>query len=371
MRTAVARDTLLLALLLVGGVVAAAPAPALPAKETPWRTASLASQGFDPAKFTAVDDVIRKDLPACRSLVVVRHGYLVFEGYYHRATAETKQDLRSVTKPIISTLIGIAIGRGAIRGVDEKVSDFFPEYITAASDPREQKITLRHCLTMTAGLDLDTFGPGPTKTAEGGWVGQMLHRKMASDPGKEFAYGKDGWPAHLASACVARATKMSTRAFAEQYLFGPLGIQAGNWNADPDGFQAGTGSLEITPRAMAKFGQLFLQNGRWEGRQVVPAAWVKQATSVQFGGRDKNNGEGFLWGVSDRIGYRTFAAGGYGGQLIFVVPDLDLVVVMTGKDRIFPDEMRDHTHVVRDYVLAAIKGAHIKPRQPRPAPPSQ
>ncbi len=354
------RAVLVTALLAVALDVGAAPS-------SDWRTASLESQGFDSSKFTAADNHIRKDLPGCRSLLVVRHGYLVFEGYYHRATPDFKQDIRSITKMVISTLAGIAIGRGDIRSVDQKVSDFFPEYFTAATDPRERAITLRHCLTMSVGLDLNTFGPGPTKTAEGGWVGQMLHRKMVSDPGKEFNYGKDGWPAHLASACIARATKMSTRAFAEKYLFGPLGIEAGEWNTDPDGFHAGTGSLQLTPRDMAKLGQLFLQGGQWRGRQVVPASWVKAATSVQFSGRgDMQNGFGFIWGVSNRIGHRTFAAGGYGGQVIYVVPDFDLVVVMTGKDRIFPDEMRDHSHVVRDYVLAAIKGAQMAPRQSQP-----
>jgi len=265
--------------------------------------------------------------------VVVRNGFLVCEHYYQGRTAGTKNHIRSVTKSIMSAIVGIAVDRGMITSVERPILDYFPEYHTADSDDRKATITLDHLLTMTAGFEWNelTFDVEASKAVEDWFFGgkqaalyNALPRPLANEPGRVFNY--DSPAADLISVILTRAVHQDMQSFAVAHLFDPLGITDFAWEVDPAGFRRGSAGLVMRPRDLAKFGQLYLQRGRWANHQLISSAWVGTSTVSQVALGD-GHGYGRLWWVTDGEPIRFFAAVGYGGQLLLVVPSQQLVVV--------------------------------------------
>jgi CubicO group peptidase (beta-lactamase class C family) len=296
--------------------------------------------------------------PQLRSLLVVRHGKLVYERYWH-GDAHTGQEAFSVTKSFTGALVGIALGDHKLKGLDQTVGVLLAAHLPAGADPRLAKVTVAQLLTMTGGL----AGDDPTQGGDPGlmqhlqqsrdWVREILGRKPATTPGSTFAYSNAG--SHLLSAIVADATGRSTLAFARAKLFNPLGIHTEHalvgvdapnvspalrrayqrsavaWPTDPQGYHTGFGGLKLPSRDLAKLGYLYLNGGRWDGVQVIPADYVRASSRRQSvpppaAGVD---GYGYQWWVTTEHGHPSFVAVGYGGQFVQVVPDLDLVVVIT------------------------------------------
>jgi CubicO group peptidase (beta-lactamase class C family) len=267
--------------------------------------------------------------------------------------------LYSTTKSVTSALIGIAIDRGTIESVDQRVVDFFIDRSIANLDPRKQSLTLEHLLTMSCGFEwegpddqLHTWGQA---LASRNPIQFMLDQPMASDPGSEWYY--NGGCSHLLSAILTEASGRSALDFARQYLFDPLGITQVEWPRDWQGYYFGGQDIWLTPRDMAKFGYLFLREGEWDGRQIIPADWVAQSSETRFhlGG---GMGYGYQWWTLPELG-AYYAAGAY-EQRIYVLPDLDLVVVFTADNRVEgerPGEIRDGPPItpqwLADYVIPA------------------
>ena len=297
-----------------------------------WRTASPESQGLDPGALAQAFDFVRTHHVPIHSLLIVRHGYLVLDAYFWPFQAGRTHDLASVTKSVTSTLVGIAIGQGRLTGVDQPVLPLFAGLAITNRDARKERITLEHLLTMTSGLDCH-YAPRETTlwqmfTAPD-WVRFVLDLPMANEPGARYEYCSPGM--HLLSAAIARATGMSALRFARRELFGPLGIVDVAWPADPQGVTFGWGDLHLQPRDAAKLGYLWLHEGRWEDRQLVPAEYLRDAVRVHShprAGPEQEYGYG-MW-VYPRRQPPSFEALGRGGQRISVVPGADLVVVMTG-----------------------------------------
>jgi CubicO group peptidase (beta-lactamase class C family) len=228
--------------------------------------------------------------------------------------------------------MGIAIGEGHIEGVDAKVADFFPDHRDWQSDPLKREITIEHLLTMTSGLDWPESSVSYSSARNimrqmmrsPDWVEFVLDRPMAAAPGTTFNYSSGG--SHLLSAIIAEATGVRTISFAREYLFEPLDIAPGSWTSDPQGIAFGAGGVRLTPRDMAKLGQLYLQGGAWGGEQIVPAEWVEASVARQVGAHGAASYYGYQWWVR---GSGIYAAHGYRGQRIFVVPHLEMVVVFT------------------------------------------
>jgi CubicO group peptidase (beta-lactamase class C family) len=321
-----------------------------------WRTAPPARVGMDP-KVLAVLDTNVAYHPQLRSLLVVRHGYLVYERYWN-GDAHTGQAAFSVTKSFTSALVGIALGDHHLQSLNQTVGELLAAHLPPNADPRLAKVTVRQLLTMTSGLAGDTPPDGdPDLTyrlyRSRDWVRHILARKPVTKAGTTFAYSNAG--SHLLSAIVADTTGHSTLAFARARLFGPLGIHTEQafqpvgvafptpaeerayerakvaWPTDPQGYHSGFGGLKLPARDLAKLGYLYLHGGRWDGVQVVPAGYVGASTQRQShpppGGRF--DGYGYQWWVTSEHGHPSFVAVGYGGQFIQVIPDLDLVVVIT------------------------------------------
>ena len=297
-----------------------------------WRHSSPEAQGMDSATLAEAFDFIRERRIPIHSLQIARNGFLVLDAYFWPFEDGQLHDLASVTKSVTSTLVGIAIGQGKLRGVDQPLLSAFDQYKVANRDARKERITLGHLLTMTSGLDC-RFDHGEITLsqmmASPHWVQFMLDLPIAAEPGREFEYCSGAM--HVLSAVVARATGTTTLDYARHELFAPLGIEHVAWPADPQGVNYGWGDLHLQPRDMAKLGHLWLHAGRWEDRQVVPANWMRAAVQVHShpGWSDGQEYGYAIWVYPDR-NPPVFEGLGRGGQRISVMPAANLVVVFTG-----------------------------------------
>lgn len=279
------------------------------------------------------------------SFLVARHGRLVYEAYYRGHGPDVLHPVYSVTKSVTSALVGIARGDGDIGSLDQPLIPLFPEYAPVSNlDARKQAITLEHVLTMRAGFDWNEFyypytdsrNPFRQLMASPDWLEFMLDRRMSFWPGTVFAYNS-GCTVLLAGVLL-HATGRQAHEFGRERLFDPLGIDSYQWDLGPGGLTNTGGGLWLRPRDMARFGQLFLQRGRWYGRQLVPEWWVESSTARQVD-FDDTSGYGYQWwllplgeGAAPGTGPDIWTAWGWGGQHVFVVPALDLVVVSTAGD---------------------------------------
>jgi len=297
-----------------------------------WSVATPAAQGVDPTRLA--DGLSQAAaLPGLTSLLVVRHGRLVAERYFRPGGADSLYALRSVTKSVISLLVGIAIQRSVIRATDQSLGELFRPPLPAL-DPPDAAITVGNLLTMTGGFQWDEN----TGVAEyNNWalapdqIGYVLARPLVSPAGTTFNYNSAA--VHLLSA-VLEVDAGGTAEFADARLLAPLGVQARDWEVDNRGIPNGGAGLYLRPRAMAKIGQLVLQRGLSGTAAVVPSAWVDEATRSHLGtgavlGSLGSLTYGYLWWIGHAGGHTVVLAWGYGGQLIWIVPDLDLVVVTT------------------------------------------
>lgn len=317
-----------------------------------WRTSTPEEQGMDSTLLQQMFDTIDQQQLDVHSVLVVRNGYIVAEKYFRPYDQNTRHVIYSCTKSFISALIGIAIEEGAIEDLDQPVLGFFPDRTFANVDQRKETMTLEHLLTMRSGLDWEEDTANKEMEETDDWVRYVLDRPMAAEPGSEFNYCSGC--SHLMSAIIQETTGVGTLAFAQSRLLDPLGITDVYWEPDGSGIPNGGWGLEMISRDMAKFGYLYLNEGVWDGRQVVPAEWVRASTqeSVELEdelGLEYEVGYGYQWWVHPQSD--IYAARGLYHQAIFVIPDLDLVVVFTA-------EIKDATgdvflELVEEFVVPA------------------
>jgi CubicO group peptidase (beta-lactamase class C family) len=273
-------------------------------------------------------DFIQEQNYGIHSVTVMRYGYLVADATIYPFGLGLKHEIHSATKSIISALIGIAIEQGYIESVNQPVLNLFPKRTAANLDADKEAMTLEHLLMMATGLECrDSYlyrwrGIGQMRQTDD-WIQFMLDLPMAEAPGTSFEYCNGA--SFLLSAIIQETTGMSASAFAEDHLFGPLGISDVAWPANPQGITLGWGELRMRPHDMAKIGYLFLNEGRWDGEQIVPEAWVADSTRKHISAT-LQDGYGYQWWISED---GTYMALGYAGQFIFVIPERDLVVAFT------------------------------------------
>ena len=291
-----------------------------------WKTSTPEQQGLDSAKLAEGVQAIHDSHTAIDSLMIIRNGYVVLDAYFFPYNGSFPHDLGSVTKSVTTTLIGIAAGQGKLQ-LDQPVVSFFPGRTIANLDERKKSLTVRHLVSMRNGMESQCFhGDEPTldvMRSQSDWVQAALDRKMTSQPGTSFCYDSPGM--HLLSAILQKVTGMTELDYARQVLFEPLGIQEVAWESDPQGYSHGWGDLHLKPQDAAKLGLLWLQRGKWEGRQIVPAAWVSD--SVQAHSRMVGNEYGYGYGMW--ITPVDFYALGRGGQFIRVISSMNTIVVVT------------------------------------------
>lgn len=326
-----------------------------------WPTSTPEEQDLDQAVLeNAKLEAEQRDF--ILSMVIVRNGYLVSERYFQQAGQFSFFDIRSVTKSFISALVGIALREGYIENLDERMLDFFPEYTTSGLDSRKYDITIRNLLTMSAGFDHETSDTGRIPDNSENWVRSTIELPIVFEPGTEFRY--NSLETHLLSAIIEKASGMSTLDFANQFLFEPLKIRVREWIRDPAGFYSGGSGMFFTARDMARFGQVYLEQGMAEGEQVIPSDWVEQSTMYHKGGDGswgelQNLGYGFQWWIGTIKGYDIFSAIGFAGQFIMILPELNMVIVTTAQTPPGLEQADSQgievIDLIANYILPAVK----------------
>lgn len=320
-----------------------------------WRTSTPSEQGANSSRLEAAAQYIVDSGARVRSMLVVHNGYLIFERYFTPILYDVDNThiIYSCTKSVTSALIGIALDNGYIDNTSQLLVDFFPDLYIDNLDSRKETITLEDILTMTSGLEWDEerydepndyFG----MTDSDNWVQYVLNKTMVADPGTAFYYNTG--ESHLLSAIINRTTGMTTLAFAIQNLFEPLGITAHPWLVDPQGIHFGGSALALRPRDMAKFGYLYLNNGTWDGEQIVSSDWVATSTNEHVTIYGGTFSYGYQWWINSPSDY--YCARGYQGQYIFVVPEEDLVVVFSSD---MDDIYISMDFLVTDYIVPAVQ----------------
>lgn len=328
-----------------------------------WRTADPADHDVDSGGLDAARDALRAAAPHMDSLLVVRGGDLIYEWYGDTAAPDELHSLKSVTKSVTSALAGIALDTGDLGSVDEPIGFLLPEAFSTVKDRRKREITLHNLLTMRSGLDWEEYGPSVVEmTTSPNWLDYVLDYDFAADPGTRFNYSTGD--TQLLAAALQQATEMTLLDYADLYLFRPLGILWREWGADPQGITIGGTELKLAPRDMAKFGYLYLNRGYWDGSQLIPADWVAQSHTPQIELERQPDdcsdlSYGYLWWLRTQGGHPSGIAVGFGGQFVYVIPDLDMVVVMTGDLRSAPDAFRDNRmlcqfNLVEDHIVPAV-----------------
>lgn len=291
-----------------------------------WHKDTPENQGIDGNVLSDLRDAL--DETQVFSCVIARNGKIV-DAYYKTGYDENSKFLLwSCSKSVTSALIGIAIDAGYIESVDVPVSDYFPQVLESGNEYWAE-MTLRHLLTHTSGIDMDEYATWDAWRASPNWVEYILNRPVASKPGTVFNYSTGN--THLLCAILQQATGKTLYEFGKEYLFDPVGMDSVTCAADAQGVTDGGNGYYMNVYDMAKFGQLYLNNGMWQGKQIVPESWIRASTSVQFTRSTGTADYGYQWWVRTfgDAKYDAFFAQGYAGQFIFVVPALELVVVFT------------------------------------------
>ena len=266
-------------------------------------------------------------LSRLRSLLVSVNGKRVEEQYFNGAGPSDRANLKSASKSVLSILVGIALDQGHLENVHDPIGQFFPQYLDETDDPAKQEITIEDLLTMRSGLETTSNRNYGRWVQSSNWVRHVLSRPMADKPGGRMIYSTGN--SHLLSALLTKSTGMSALDFARRYLGEPLGIRIRPWMRDPQGIYFGGNEMHLTPRAMLEIGELYLNRGRMGNQQVVSEAWIRESLRPRTQSRWSGREYGYGWWIRTLVGHRVYYAWGYGGQFIFVVPELDVVVVAT------------------------------------------
>jgi CubicO group peptidase (beta-lactamase class C family) len=343
---------------LLGGCVYTSTAPTarqpLYWPATDWPISTPEEQGLDSGSILSMLEEILNEELNIHSVLVIRNGYLVTEIYFPPYTQETIHPTYSITKSVTSAMSGIAIQDGFISSVQQNVLDLFPDIAEEARDENLENLTLEHLLTMSAGFNKGTLPDFFSRDASFDAVEHILtNNRVIDKPGETFYYDS-GLP-HVLSSIIQKTSGLTLEEYAQINLFNPLDITDYIWESDPQGVTNGSSGLGLRPQDMAKLGYLYLHNGLWDGEQVVPTEWVQDSTTMHMETRDlmntaEDDGYGYYWWIDSFGGY---SAHGYGGQYIFVLPGLDMIVVFTGglSDSDFPAPHQ----LLKTYLLPAVQ----------------
>lgn len=326
-----------------------------------WQSSTPQAQGIDPL---VLDSAFIQASAAgfVDGLLVVRNGYLVAERYYNGYDRTRPHNVMSVSKSFLSAIVGLALERGYLDSLEERVLDYFPEYVYPGMDSAKYAITIRHLLTMRMGIR----GEADNDYAEywrlhssPDWIKATIETPLPYLPGERMVYNT--FQTHLLSGIITKATGESTLDFAHEALLSRMKITVDQWEQDPQGYYFGGNSMYFSPQEMAVLGWLYLHGGRIDGQQIVPSDWVSMTLSPSTNliqpnawGELKNYNYAWLWWVGEIGGHATFLAYGYGGQFVVSFPDLQMVVVSTARWDVDPD-----MSTVQEWAILALIANYI------------
>lgn len=338
---------------------------------TEWHAVDSATLRMDSEKLSELEPMIKSEYSNINGIVVVRNGYIAYEKYYNCYGPDDTHHVASVTKSIISALIGIAIDARYINNVDQKVLDFFPEYVYDAADKQKGQITIRHLLTMTAPYPFeDWHEPLDKMCIQPDWVKYTLDMLGQKGSIGTFKYSTAG--AHLLSAIITRSTGKSAREFANERLIKPIGMKeipdhemksfgfedlfgknVQGWVKDPNSNSTGGWGLKLIPRDMARFGFLYLNRGIWDNKQVISKTWIDESTTPhsEIWINNSTAKYGYLWWLHEEDGIFAYSAMGDGGNVICCIPERDLVVAIISE---FIINSRDRWTLIKKHIIPAV-----------------
>lgn len=342
----------------------------LAAQAADWTPVPPAAEGMSTTKLDAMNAAIKAgEFQKITSVLVARHGKLVFEAYYDAEGAEARRNTRSATKTVTAMLTGAALARGALPSLDAPIKAYLKGRPPAANpDPRKDKVTVEDLLTMSSIAECDddnSFSRGNEERMYliEDWVGFYLDlpvrgfpdwnpKPEASPYGRSFSYCTAG--VVTLGQVVQNATKTPLPAFADEVLFKPLGIEAPKWQMSPKGLAMGGGGLGLRSRDLLKLGQLYANGGQWDGKQVLPAAFVKASVTPHANARE-NTDYGYLVWLQSFNGHKAWLMSGSGGQKVAIVPDLDLVAVITTANFGVRQPHAISEKLLAEHILAAVE----------------
>ena len=304
-----------------------------------WRTCRPEEVGMDSEKLKELNEEVQILLKLhidVQNIVIVKDGYIVAEQYYSdEYGAESLHRIYSCTKSITSALLGIAIEQGYINDINSRMIDFFPEYEIENLTPEKQQITLEHLLTMSAGLEWyemeylynDEKNTYRSFVESENQVKFILDRPTVASPGEEYSYNTG--ISHVLSSIIKKTTGVRADSLALEYLFNPLGIDNYYWPFDAHNVAFGGNGIRLTPRDLAKFGYLYLKNGIWDNNRIISENWVTSSQQKHIARKYiPDYYYGYHWWVS---GKNYYAAVGFAGQWLIIVPEHNLVVVFNNQ----------------------------------------
>jgi CubicO group peptidase (beta-lactamase class C family) len=293
-------------------------------------------------------------LPNLHSLLVARDGAELVGHVFRGPGLDRPVNVKSVSKSVIAALAGIAIERDVLQGVDQRVLPLLDGLVPADADPRVALITVDHLLTMRAGLERTSGRNYGRWVASDNWIRYALARPFVDEPGGRMLYSTGSY--HLLSAVLTRAAGSSTLALARDWLGDPLQIAVPPWTRDPQGFYLGGNNMMLAPRALLRFGELHRLGGIYEGRRVLPGSWIEASWTPRVRSPFTGHTYGYGWFIARARGHLVAYAWGYGGQMIYVVPDLGLTVVMTS-DATSPSGRSGYVRQLHDLLAQGIVAA--------------
>lgn len=327
-----------------------------------WEVSTPEMEGLDP-NLIAELYLNAADVETIKALLVVKNGKLIAEDYFHGGSVNNADRVQSVTKSYTSALVGLALEQGCLSSLDQKMMEFFPELVDRIRDPRKNQITIRQMLQMRAGYPWEESSTELFELLYHGFrPANLVDVPLARDPGSDFDYSN--LTSHLVGVVAARACGTDLKSFAQEHLFEPLGVELADWIADWEGNYNGHADMYLNARDMAKFGLLYLNDGEYEGQQIIPADWVNDSLQIysedawdhRVGKNWRDNGYGYQWWSIRAGDHRYNLAWGHGGQQIAVLDDLDLVVVVKA-DPLFGEHgdnpwkrERENLNLVADFV---------------------
>ena len=348
-------------LMVLGGLVAVG-------VSVPVSKVEAQSMRLDPTLHASIS-AKTKELPRLRSLLISIDGILVDEQYFNGVRAGHAANLKSASKSVLSALLGIAFDRGHLKSLHDTLGKYFPEHLMGADHFRKKTITIEQLLTMRSGLEGTSNVNYGRWVQSSHWVRHVLTRPLIDEPGGRMIYSTGN--SHLLSALLTKAAGMSTFEFARRHLADPLGAPIAPWVRDPQGVYFGGNEMHWTPRGMLAFGELYLNGGRAGGQQVVSEAWIKESLKPRTRSRWSGREYGYGWWLDTFGGHASYYAWGHGGQFIFVIPTLKLVVVTTSSPA--PgDGRREHQHAIYDLmeqqIVPAAEATRLASGQPARVP---
>jgi CubicO group peptidase (beta-lactamase class C family) len=293
-------------------------------------------------------------LKRLHTLIVARDGKVIAERVFRGPGLNRPVNVKSISKSIVSALVGIAIERGVLKGPDQPVAALLPNDLPQRPDPRLARLTIRNLLSMQAGLERTSGRNYGRWVASKNWVRHVLARPFVDEPGGGMLYSTGDW--HVLSAILTRQSGRNTHALARDWLGTPLGIRIPPWQKDPQGIFMGGNNMRLSPRALLRFGELYRNRGLHRGKRILPESWIRASWTPRTRSPFSGDEYGYGWFQTPMCDRTVYYARGFGGQFVHVVPSLAMTVVITSEKttRTRIGGYRESlTSLLRDHLIAA------------------